>query len=126
MGGTGKDGRKEEIGEGRLKVTVPHRARKVVLVLPREGGEPRKDTRVIAVVMPNDQTVDYDWAKYRVTTRQGVPATFSTAVRCRLASSPLARTHSTGWPGKGGKLSLSMVRCWLFVAHFSSPGITHP
>jgi DNA/RNA endonuclease G (NUC1) len=25
---------------------------------------------VIAVIMPNDQTVDYDWAKYRVTTRQ--------------------------------------------------------
>jgi endonuclease G, mitochondrial len=70
VGGTGKDGRKDEIGEGRLKVTVPHRLWKVVLVLPREGAEPRKNTRVIAVIMPNDQTVDYDWAKYRVTTRQ--------------------------------------------------------
>jgi endonuclease G len=69
-GGTGTNGRKEEIGEGRLKVTVPHRVWKVVLVLPREGAEPRKNTRVIAVVMPNDQTVDYDWAKYRVTARQ--------------------------------------------------------
>ncbi len=70
VGGTGKDGRKEEIGEGRLKVTVPHRLWKVVLVLPREGAEPRKNTRVIAVIMPNDQSVDYNWAKYRVTARQ--------------------------------------------------------
>jgi endonuclease G len=70
VGGTGANGFKEEIGEGRLKVTVPHRLWKVVLVLPREGAEPRKNTRVIAVIMPNDQTVDYNWAKYRVTTRQ--------------------------------------------------------
>jgi endonuclease G len=70
VGGTGKDGRKEEIGEGRLKVTVPHRLWKVVLVLPKEGAEPRKNTRVIAVIMPNDQSVDYNWAKYRVTARQ--------------------------------------------------------
>jgi endonuclease G, mitochondrial len=70
VGGAGKDGRKEEIGEGRLKVTVPHCVWKVVLVLPREGAEPRKNTRVIAVIMPNDQSVDYNWAKYRVTTRQ--------------------------------------------------------
>jgi endonuclease G, mitochondrial len=70
VGGTGTNGRKEEIGEGRLRVTVPNKLWKVVLVLPREGAEPRKNTRVIAVVMPNDQTVDYDWAKYRVTARQ--------------------------------------------------------
>ena len=70
VGGTGANGRKEEIGEGRLKVTVPHQVWKVVLVLPREGAEPRKNTRVIAVVMPNDQSVDYNWAKYRVTARQ--------------------------------------------------------
>jgi endonuclease G, mitochondrial len=70
VGGTGTNGRKEEIGEGRLKVTVPHQVWKVVLVLPREGAEPRKNTRVIAVIMPNDQSVNYDWAKYRVTTRQ--------------------------------------------------------
>jgi endonuclease G len=70
VGGTGTHGRKEEIGEGRLKVTVPNKVWKVVLVLPREEAEPRKNTRVIAVVMPNDQTVDYNWAKYRVTTGQ--------------------------------------------------------
>jgi endonuclease G len=70
VGGAGKDGRKEAIGEGRLRVAVPHQVWKVVLVLPREGAEPRKNTRVIAVIMPNDQTVDFNWAKYRVTARQ--------------------------------------------------------
>ena len=70
MGGTGTNDYREAIGEGRLKVTVPHRLWKVVLVLPREGAEPRKNTRVIAAIMPNDQSVDYTWAKYRVTTRQ--------------------------------------------------------
>lgn len=39
------------------------------LVLPREDAAPRKNTRVIAVVMPNDQSVDFNWAKYRVTAR---------------------------------------------------------
>jgi endonuclease G len=70
VGGTGTEGHKEEIGRGRLKVAVPHRLWKVALVLPREGAEPRKNTRVIAVIMPNDQTVDFNWAKYRVTARQ--------------------------------------------------------
>jgi len=57
------------IGKGRLKVTVPNKIWKVVLVLPREDAEPRKNSRVIAVIMPNDQSVDFDWAKYRVSTR---------------------------------------------------------
>jgi endonuclease G len=70
LGGTGVKGYKEEIGRGRLKVAVPHQFWKVVLVLPREDAMPRRNTRVIAVVMPNDQTVDYNWPKYRVTTRE--------------------------------------------------------
>jgi endonuclease G, mitochondrial len=69
VGGTGKNGEKKEIGKGRLKVVVPNKVWKVIVVLPREGAEPRKNTRVIAVIMPNDQSVDYDWAKYRVSTR---------------------------------------------------------
>jgi endonuclease G len=68
-GGIGKNGEKQEIGKGRLKVTVPNKVWKVIVVLPREDAEPRKNTRVIAVIMPNDQSVDYDWAKYRVSTR---------------------------------------------------------
>ena len=39
------------------------------MVLPHPDAEPRKNTRVIAVVMPNDQSVDFNWAKYRTSTR---------------------------------------------------------
>jgi endonuclease G, mitochondrial len=66
VGGTGRDGYKEAIGKGRIEVAVPAQVWKVILVLPREDAEPRRNTRTIAVVMPNDQTVDFDWTKYRV------------------------------------------------------------
>jgi endonuclease G len=69
-GGTGKDGPKDEIGKGKVEVTVPDKLWKVVMVLPREDAEPRKNTRVIAIIMPNDQTVGYDWAKYRVAVKE--------------------------------------------------------
>jgi endonuclease G len=65
VGGTGKNGHRDEIGKGHVEVTVPSHLWKVILVLPSEGAEPRKNSRVIAVVMPNDQTVDYDWTPYR-------------------------------------------------------------
>jgi endonuclease G len=70
VGGTGKEGRKEEIGSGRVKVTVPNKIWKVVVVLPREDAKPRKNTRVISIIMPNNQGVGYDWSKYRVTARE--------------------------------------------------------
>jgi endonuclease G, mitochondrial len=70
VGGTGKNGHRAEIGRGRMEVTVPARLWKVIVVLPYEGAEPRKNTRVIAVLMPNDQTVDYDWMKYRVAVKE--------------------------------------------------------
>jgi endonuclease G len=66
VGGTGKNGFREEIGSGRLKVTVPAKLWKVIAVLPHEDATVRKNTRVIAILMPNDQTVDYDWTQYRV------------------------------------------------------------
>jgi endonuclease G len=69
VGGVGKDGPAKEIGRGR-RITVPNKVWKVVLVLPHADAEPRKNTRVIAVIMPNDQTVDFDWSKYRVSVRQ--------------------------------------------------------
>ena len=69
VGGTGKMGHKDTIGTGRLNVTVPAKLWKVILVLPRADAEPRKNTRVIAVILPNDQTVNFDWAKYRVSVR---------------------------------------------------------
>jgi DNA/RNA endonuclease G (NUC1) len=49
---------------------VPAKLWKVVLVLPREDAEPRKNSRIIAVIMPNDHTVGFNWAKYHVTTRE--------------------------------------------------------
>jgi endonuclease G len=69
VGGAGKNGPAEEIGKGRLTVTVPRELWKVVLVLPRADAEPRRNTRVIAVLMPNNQSVDFDWTKFRVAPR---------------------------------------------------------
>ena len=69
-GGEGKDGFATEIGRGAHKITVPKGLWKVVLVLPSEEAEPRANTRVIAVLMPNDQSVGYDWTKYRTTARE--------------------------------------------------------
>ncbi len=66
VGGEGKDGTKKEIGKDRVEITVPKQLWKIVLVLPHEQAEPTRQTRVIATLFPNDQSVDYDWAKYRV------------------------------------------------------------
>src|SRR4051794_5399979 len=64
VGGEGKDGVKKVIGKGRVEVTVPKQLWKVVLVLPDEKADPTRQSRVIAAVFPNDQSVDYEWAKY--------------------------------------------------------------
>jgi endonuclease G len=66
VGGEGKDGDKKEIGKSGLEVTVPAKVWKVILVLPDDKAEPTRATRVIAVIMPNTQEVDFDWAKHRV------------------------------------------------------------
>jgi endonuclease G len=70
MGGIGKNGPRDQISKGNLHVTVPAELWKVIMVLPEEGAVPRKNTRVIAVVMPNDQTVDFDWTGYRTTAQR--------------------------------------------------------
>jgi endonuclease G len=64
-GGERKNGPAKEIGKN-LKVTVPAKFWKVILVLPSEDAHPRRNTRAFAVIMPNDQSGDFDWAKYRV------------------------------------------------------------
>jgi endonuclease G len=76
-GGVGKDGPRDEIGGG--KVVVPAECWKVAVVLPVErGDDDAKDdlnrvtrrTRVIAVVMPNDEErVKTTWAGYRVSVK---------------------------------------------------------
>jgi len=70
VGGIGKHGLKEHIGKER--VTVPEKLWKVVMVLPRADAQPRKNTRVIAVIMPNnmnDSPKDRNWVTYRVSAR---------------------------------------------------------
>jgi endonuclease G, mitochondrial len=66
-GGTGAKGGAETIDQGR--VTVPARIWRVMVILPEgEGGLDRitPDTRVIAVDLPNDNTVkNSDWGTYR-------------------------------------------------------------
>ncbi len=65
VGGVGRNGPRDEIGKGHVEATVPAKVWKVIVVLPSEGAEPRLNTRVIAVVVPNDQTVNYNWTPYR-------------------------------------------------------------
>ncbi|MBW4562308.1 MAG: DNA/RNA non-specific endonuclease [Mojavia pulchra JT2-VF2] len=68
-GGTGSNGTKTTIANG--KVTVPARTWKVIVVLnrPNSGASSvTTSTRVIAVNIPNTQGVRYaDWRDYRVT-----------------------------------------------------------
>jgi endonuclease G, mitochondrial len=64
-GGTGTDGKKLTVGRNAPFVTVPASVWKVVLVVDK-GRNPTKDSRAIAVWMPNDQTVTEDWTTYRV------------------------------------------------------------
>jgi len=66
-GGEGKLGFKVSIAGG--KVIVPAKVWKVVLVLGKDDKEDRS-TRLIGVVMPNDQSVTDDWAKYRVAVKE--------------------------------------------------------
>jgi len=72
QGGTGLNGTRQTIGHG--KVVVPAECWKVIVAIP-DTGKPQDDpsaitpaARVIAVVMPNDQTkVGDDWARFRTT-----------------------------------------------------------
>jgi DNA/RNA endonuclease G (NUC1) len=76
-------------------MAVPHQLWKVVLVLSREGAAPRTNTRAMAVVMPNNQSVDFDWPKDRVSVRDvekltgcrlwpAVPADVAEAIKGRV------------------------------------------
>ena len=55
---------------------LPAKCWKVVLALDNAAGSAddvnkvAPDSRVIAVVMPNDQTVTHGWAKYRTSARE--------------------------------------------------------
>lgn len=67
-GGTGSNGTKNTIANG--KVTVPNRIWKVILVLPQGTGDVSRvttGTRVIAVDTPNSNSVSTSWGGYRTT-----------------------------------------------------------
>jgi endonuclease G len=67
QGGVGKLGSKDTLADG--KVVVPARCWKVILVLNEGKGDDvrqvNRRTRVIAVVMPNNEKVGYGWAHFR-------------------------------------------------------------
>ena len=67
-GGDGTNGYATTIDAGR--VTVPARTWKVLVVLPEgssDAGRVTTSTRVIAVNMPNSNTINTDWGTYRCT-----------------------------------------------------------
>jgi endonuclease G len=60
-------GEKPAIGKGTAKIVPPARTWKVIVVADRPGAAITKDTRVIAIDMPNEQGIrDTDWRKFRV------------------------------------------------------------
>ncbi len=69
VGGDGSKGAATTIGPGG-KVTVPNRIWKVAVII-KEGNEDlnriTENTTIIAVDMPNSQTIDADWKKYITT-----------------------------------------------------------
>lgn len=71
QGGTGKNGYKTTIGNG---TWVPNKTWKVIVILPvgsNDAARVTTSTRVIAVLMPNDQTCNSKpWQDYRVSVDQ--------------------------------------------------------
>jgi DNA/RNA endonuclease G (NUC1) len=76
-------------------VTVPAKLWKVILVLPSEQAQPTPQTRAIAVIFPNDQSVEYDWARFRVPVSEveeltnyrfwpAIPAPVATALKAKV------------------------------------------
>ena len=67
QGGTGVQGFKTTIDEGR--VTVPARVWKVLVLLPEGANDLQRiaagQARIVAIDTPNDQQVSPDWSRYR-------------------------------------------------------------
>jgi endonuclease G, mitochondrial len=97
QGGEGKLGRRNFISSGGIKVLVPALTWKVIVVLPPGKQAPDKNTRTIAVLMPNDQSVGDDWAKYRCTPRhveEQVGYTLFPSIDAKVADAIMERTDT--------------------------------
>lgn len=72
VGGAGKNGPADALAGG--KINVPQWTWKVIVVLPAGTNDLQRitaKTRVIAIQMPNDQSVEHqDWGRYRVSVAQ--------------------------------------------------------
>lgn len=73
QGGEGTNGSATTIGRGAGKIVVPKWTWKIIAVVPRGAATAAVPvpTRVIAIQMPNNQTVEqHSWAEYRVSVQQ--------------------------------------------------------
>jgi endonuclease G len=73
QGGEGKKGRMDQIGKTNA-VVVPAKCWKVVMVVDGSRGDDLQkvdaNTRLIAVIMPNDMTLGEQWAGFRVSVHE--------------------------------------------------------
>ncbi len=70
QGGTGSNGSANTVAAG--KVNIPAQTWKIIVVLSQGNDDLKRvnsSTRVIAVDMPNTQTINTDWRSYRTTVR---------------------------------------------------------
>jgi endonuclease G len=101
--GDGKLGRRDVIRRGKVEVAVPAKTWKVIMIIPKGKVIPNPNTRMIAVIMPNDQTVTDDWGKYRVSVNEvekltgyqffpGVPAGVALAIKATVDDDRIVQT----------------------------------
>ncbi len=68
QGGRGKFGFRTTIGTGKTQVVVPAKCWKVILIVKPGAAKVDRDSRAIAVIMPNDNNIDtrLNWSRWRV------------------------------------------------------------
>jgi len=101
-GGTGMKGYVESFANG--KVVVPAFCWKVIVIVPDDGSEDLSDinasTRVIAVIMPNENSLGYDWKQFRTSVEEvetltglrfftALPADVAGALKKKVDAAPI-------------------------------------
>ncbi|MBA4192204.1 MAG: hypothetical protein C0467_29900 [Planctomycetaceae bacterium] len=112
MGGEGTNGPAEKIGAGG-KVTVPAKCWKVMAVIENGTGTAEdlakigQNTRIIAIIMPNDQSIGHNWPKYRTSVKDVETLTgytFFDRVPAPIADPLKAKVDDTKIPPVGKSL----------------------